>query len=83
MEEHWDETLLLAVSIRAGTVAASVMLRKLAGYPRQNPVARTLRGADRAAPKLIEDRTGRLRLRTERAPESKPSQINHPIPTAP
>ena len=43
IEEHWDETLRLAASIRAGTVNASTMLRKLAGYPRQNPVARALR----------------------------------------
>jgi len=43
IEEHWDETLRLAASIRAGTVTASAMLRKLAGYPRQNPVARALR----------------------------------------
>lgn len=43
IEEHWDETLRLAASIRAGTVSASAMLRKLAGYPRQNPVARALR----------------------------------------
>jgi TnpA family transposase len=43
VEEHWDETLRLAASIRAGTVTASAMLRKLAGYPRQNPVARALR----------------------------------------
>ncbi|MBD8641704.1 Tn3 family transposase [Sphingomonas sp. CFBP 13733] len=43
IEEHWDETLRLAASIRAGTVSASVMLRKLAGFPRQNPVARALR----------------------------------------
>ena len=43
IEEDWDETLRLAASIRAGTVSASVMLRKLAGFPRQNPVARALR----------------------------------------
>jgi TnpA family transposase len=43
IEEDWNETLRLAASIRAGTVRASVMLRKLAGYPRQNPVARALR----------------------------------------
>lgn len=43
VEEHWDETLRLAASIKAGTVTASVMLKKLAGYPRQNPVARALR----------------------------------------
>jgi TnpA family transposase len=41
--EDWDETLRFAASIRAGTVTASVMLKKLAGYPRQNPVARSLR----------------------------------------
>lgn len=46
VEEHWDETLRLAASIRAGTVSASTMLRKLAGYPRENPVARAAR--DRA-----------------------------------
>ena len=43
IEADWDETLRLAASIRAGTVSASVMLRKLAGFPRQNPVARALR----------------------------------------
>ncbi|MGT2516310.1 Tn3 family transposase (plasmid) [Sphingomonas panni] len=43
IEENWDETLRLAASIRAGTVSASVMLRKLAGFPRQNSVARALR----------------------------------------
>lgn len=43
IEENWDETLRLAASIKAGTVSASAMLRKLAGYPRQNPVARALR----------------------------------------
>ena len=43
IEEHWDETLCLAASIKAGTVIASTMLNKLAGYPRQNPVARALR----------------------------------------
>ena len=43
IEENWDETLRLAASIKAGTVSASAMLRKLSGYPRQNPVARSLR----------------------------------------
>lgn len=43
IEADWDETLRLAASIRAGTVSASIMLRKLAGFPRQNPVARALR----------------------------------------
>ena len=43
IEEHWDEMIRLAASIKAGTVTASVMLKKLSGYPRQNPVARGLR----------------------------------------
>jgi TnpA family transposase len=34
---------LIQPVIRAGTVSASVMLRKLAGFPRQNSVARALR----------------------------------------
>jgi hypothetical protein len=49
IEENWKETIRLVASIRAGTVSASVMLRKLAGFPRQNPVARAARDwADRA-----------------------------------
>lgn len=31
---HWDEILRLAVSIKQGTVTASLMLRKLGSYPR-------------------------------------------------
>ena len=40
---HWDEVLRLAVSIRQGTVTASLMLRKLGSYPRQNGLANALR----------------------------------------
>lgn len=40
---HWQEILRLAVSIKAGTVTASLMLRKLGGYPRQNGLAVALR----------------------------------------
>src|SRR4051794_24174762 len=36
IEESWDELLRLAASVRLGAVAPSVMLRKLAAYPRQN-----------------------------------------------
>lgn len=36
-------TALDLSSIKAGTARASAMLRKLAGYSRQNPVARALR----------------------------------------
>jgi TnpA family transposase len=40
---HWDEVLRLATSIRQGTVTASLMLRKLGAYPRQNGLAVALR----------------------------------------
>jgi TnpA family transposase len=40
---HWDDILRLASSIKHGTVTASLMLRKLGSYPRQNGMAITLR----------------------------------------
>jgi len=36
---HWDEILRLAASIKQGTVTASLMVRKLGSYPRQNGLA--------------------------------------------
>jgi TnpA family transposase len=44
---QWDEVLRLATSIRQGTVTASLMLRKLGSYPRQNGLAVALREAGR------------------------------------
>lgn len=41
--DHWSELLRLAMSIKTGTVTASVILRKLSGYPRQNGLALALR----------------------------------------
>jgi len=40
---HWDEILRLATSIKQGSVTASLMLRKLGSYPRQNGLAIALR----------------------------------------
>lgn len=40
---HWNEILRLAASIKQGTVTASLILRKLGGYPRQNGLALALR----------------------------------------
>lgn len=40
---HWPEILRLAASIKQGTVTASLMLRKLGSYPRQNGLAVALR----------------------------------------
>jgi len=43
VEENWDEVLRLAASIRAGTVPPSVILRKIAAFPRQNALSKALR----------------------------------------
>lgn len=40
---HWTEILRVAESIRSGQVTASVIMRQLAAYPRQNGVAMALR----------------------------------------
>ena len=40
---HWEELLRMPTSIRAGTVTASAMLKKLSAYPRQNGLAVALR----------------------------------------
>lgn len=40
---HWSEILRVVTSIRTGTVTASVIMRQLAAYPRQNGVATALR----------------------------------------
>lgn len=40
---HWNDILRLAMSIKQGTVTASLMLRKLGSYPRQNGLAVALR----------------------------------------
>jgi len=42
IEIHWREVLRLATSIKQGTVTASLMLKKLASYPRQNGLAKAL-----------------------------------------
>lgn len=41
--DNWDETLRLAASIKAGTVAPSALMKRLAAYPKQNALARTIR----------------------------------------
>lgn len=43
IETHWEDILRLAASIRQGTVTASLILRKLGSYPRQNGLAVALR----------------------------------------
>jgi TnpA family transposase len=43
IEGQWDDILRLASSIRLGTVTASLIIRKLASYPRQNRLALAMR----------------------------------------
>src|ERR1700730_266380 len=43
MATQWKEVLRLATSIKRGTVTASLILRKLGAYPRQNSLALALR----------------------------------------
>lgn len=40
---HWDEILRLAASVKQGTVTASLILSKLASYPRRNGLAWALK----------------------------------------
>jgi len=41
--QNWDDILRLAASIRKGTVVASLIIRKIGSYPRQNGLAVALR----------------------------------------
>lgn len=41
--DHWHELRRLVASIRHGKVSASLIMRKLAAYPRQNQLAKALR----------------------------------------
>lgn len=43
IQTHWNDILRLATSIKQGTVTASLMLKKLGSYPRQNGLAVALR----------------------------------------
>ena len=40
---HWDEVLRLVASVRTGRASASLMLKRLGAYPRQNGLALALR----------------------------------------
>ena len=40
---HWDDVSRLATSVRTGTASASLLLKRLGAYPRQNGLALALR----------------------------------------
>jgi len=50
---HWDDVLRLATSIRTGVVSASLMLKRLGSYPRQNGLALALREVGRIERTLL------------------------------
>jgi TnpA family transposase len=50
---YWDELLRLAASVRTGVVSASLMLRRLGAYPRQNGLALALREVGRIQRTLL------------------------------
>jgi TnpA family transposase len=53
IETHWDDLLRLTSSVRKGTVIASLILGKLASYPRQNGLAHALREVGRIEKSLF------------------------------
>ena len=61
---HWLEILRIIASIRTGTVTASLIMRQLASYPRQNGVAAALRELGRIERTLF----ARLDRRSRTAP---------------
>jgi len=42
INENWNEILRATASIRQGTTSASLLMRKLASYPKQNQIAKAL-----------------------------------------
>ena len=54
IEENWDDIVRLAASIKAGSVAPSVMLKTLSAFKRQNrldmALARSARSSGRCSP---------------------------------
>src|SRR5208337_397295 len=57
IREHWHEVVRLVASLKAGTVAPSAMLRKLAAYERQNQLDLALQELGRIERTLFISRT--------------------------
>ena len=80
---HWDEILRLATSIRQGSVTASLMVGKLASYPRQNGLAVALRELGRIERSLfILDWLQNVDLRRRTRDELNKSEGRHALARA-
>ena len=50
---HWNDVLRFVTSIRTGAASASLLLKRLGAYPRQNSLALTLREIERIERTLL------------------------------
>ena len=80
---HWSDILRVAASIRTGTVTASLILRQLASYPRQNGVAAALRELGRLERTLFTlDWLGDVELRRQTSRELNKGETRNSLARA-
>ena len=77
IRSHWSDILRVAASIRTGTVTASLILRQLASYPRQNGVAAALRELGRLERTFIYASTGWRIRNCAAGPAVNSTKVSH------
>lgn len=83
IQDCWDDILRLATSISKGTVTASLMMRKLASYPRQNKLATALRELGRIERTLFTlDWLQSPKLRRKATNELNKGELKHSLARA-
>src|SRR5260370_12091661 len=88
IREHWDEVVRLVASLKAGHVAPSVMLRKLAAYERQNQIDIALQEIGKIERTLfmldwLENASLRRRCQAGLNKSEQPHALTHAICTFP